>query len=149
MSAWTFLQTHICQVLSMWMLFSPCAMVTWMWTSVTVRNTCLQIPCPEGSQLVQCSLAVIQGFFIPILSVFPHKVMIYVLKNDLLSPNPVLNLLPSEQFFFLFIFFCRRCLITIEDDEIRSTVCSSSGNFFCIYFFNRITLRHKKLKQKY
>lgn len=48
--------------------------------------------------------------------------MIYVLKNDLLSPNPVLNLLPSEQFFFLFIFFCHRCLITIEDDEIRSTV---------------------------
>lgn len=114
-----------CRLASVWFChfgyrFALVSVVTWVWTSVSVRTTCLQIPPTAVSQCSDTAM--------PFLPAFPSKFMSRVLKNNSLSPDPGMILLPSEQFSFLFFFYCH-CLITILDHDIRCNVCSPTKKF--------------------
>lgn len=136
--------------------FALVSVVMWTWPSLTVRNTSLQIPTAAVSQSEQHFWAGIQWFFCALSPCFRFCIRDLWTEGQLTLSRPkheftafwmiwIYCLL--NDFFFLFFFYCP-CLITVQNDEIRCTVCSPPRSLFCTDLLNWITLKHKTLKWK-
>ena len=147
--AWAFLQTHICLLLSLWMLFCPGVRGN-VDVDICDSQNYLSADSPCSSQSVGLAFpssdtaTLLCLFFL--LSLLRSWSAYWRMTHSLQTQAWIYCLLNSSSSFFSF--FCSYCLITIWDDKIRCTVCSPSRSFFHTCLFKWITLKQKNLKWK-